>query len=365
MSTDTALPPLYAKWMEQLLGASIAAETEADCFECSMTGTGSSADRVAGLSYYRPETKCCTYHPLLPGFLVGRILRENGPHGELARAELERRIDSGVGVIPTTIEASPLFKMTYAKNPKGLFGKTAGLRCPHYLDKEGGACGIRSNRPGICATWFCKHSCGRRGIRFWNGMRDLLRSIEHELSLWCVAQIAPSTGIVDALLRYLEKRDYIPEADEIDGFLKPARRRELWGSWHGRERDFYLESARIVESLSWDDVLSHCGPRVGLLAGLVTEAHHALFMTPRIPDRLRVGEIRLLRYGSEKCFVLACEEVLEFPRRLMEALTFFDALPVAEARQAIYQEKKVRMSDALIQRLVDFELLIPVDDLSR
>lgn len=364
MSTDTALPPLYAKWMDQLLGGNIPTETAAACLNCSRIDRGS-ADQVPGLSYYHPETKCCTYQPLLAGFLVGRILRDNSPNVEFAHAELEKRVDSGVGVIPTAIEGSPLFKMAYGQNRKALFGKTRALRCPHYLYEQGGTCGIRSNRPGICATWFCKHTSGRRSIRFWNALKDLLTAIEYELSLWCVVQIAPDSKTVDALLRYLEKPDYIPEADDIDGYLKPARRRELWGSWCGRERDLYLESARIVESLSWNDVVSHCGPRVLLLAGLVTEAHRALSSTLQIPDRLRVGEIRLLRYGSEKCFVHACEEILEFPRRLMEVLCFFDGRPVAEVRHAILEEKRLRVSDAIIECLVDFELLLPVDDLSR
>jgi hypothetical protein len=70
MSTDTTLPPLYAKWMDQLLGGNIPTETTAVCFECSMIDR-SGAGPVPGLDYYHPETKCCGYHPLLAGFLVG------------------------------------------------------------------------------------------------------------------------------------------------------------------------------------------------------------------------------------------------------------------------------------------------------
>lgn len=362
MSTDTALPPLHAKWMDQLLGGDIPTERAVNCFDCDRIDRGG-ADQVPGLDYYHPETKCCTYHPLLAGFLVGRILRDNSPNAEFARAELEKRIDSGVGVIPTAIEGSPLFKMTYGKNRKALFGRTRALRCPHYLEEQGGACAIRSSRPGICSTWFCRHANGRRGIRFWNALKDLLTSIEYELSLWCVAQIAPDIKTVETLLGYLEKPDYIPEAGDIDGYMNPVRRGELWGGWRGRERDFYLESSRIVEALSWNDVVSNCGPRVLLLSGLVTDAHRALCSSPQMPGRLRVGEIRLLRYGSENCFVHACDEVLEFPRGLLEALFLFDGRPVAEARHAILKEKGLRVSDAIIERLVDFELLLPIDDL--
>lgn len=362
MVADAALPPLYATWMEHLLGGVIPAEAEADCFNCGMIAR-SFVDRVQGLSCYHPETRCCTYHPALPGFLAGRILSDESPPGKIARKELEKRIHSGVGIIPTAIEASPLFRLAYGKNPRGLFGKTRSLRCPHYLDGECGACGIWANRPGICATWFCRHSRGRRSIRFWKALKDLFASIERELSLWCVAQLAPDARTVDALLRYLEEPAYIPEADDIDGCLRPARYLELWGGWRGREREFYLESARIVESLSWDEAVRTCGPRVTLLAGLASEAYRALSDPPPVPSRLRAGEIRLLHYGAESCFILACEEVLEFPRKLMEVFSFFDGRPLDEARHEILKEKNLRINDSLIRQLVDFELLLPAEDL--
>src|SRR5215813_7928721 len=90
----SALPPLYATWMEQLLTGPIPPETGATCSDCVMLAkephppTGSA-------HFFNPRTKCCTYLPELPNFLVGRILADSDPQSAAGRATVEARLQAG------------------------------------------------------------------------------------------------------------------------------------------------------------------------------------------------------------------------------------------------------------------------------
>src|SRR5947209_14647397 len=93
-SSAMALPPLYAAWMDQLLAGSIPEETEATCSDCAMCTTGSGQASVSPF-FFDPRTKCCTYIPQLPNFLVGRILADDDPAFAAGRATVEARLRTG------------------------------------------------------------------------------------------------------------------------------------------------------------------------------------------------------------------------------------------------------------------------------
>src|SRR5262249_13685983 len=149
-----ALPPLYAKWMGEALEGPIPQETEATCDDCVMLAKGCEAPRGSGF-FFDPQTKCCTYIPELPNFLVARILEDRSPEAARGRATLEKRIAEGVAVTPLGVGRSPTFRMIYQHTAElSGFGRNRALRCPHYLEDEGGKCGIWRHRKSTCATWF-------------------------------------------------------------------------------------------------------------------------------------------------------------------------------------------------------------------
>src|SRR5215470_3687249 len=96
-----ALPPLYARWMNDLLDGPIPAETRATCDNCVMCpkpgDTISAEDR-----FFDPSIKCCSIVPALPNFLVGMILSgdDRDPISLEGWASVERRIREGVAVGP-------------------------------------------------------------------------------------------------------------------------------------------------------------------------------------------------------------------------------------------------------------------------
>ena len=291
------LPPLYARWASEFLSGAIPAETEATCGDCAMLCDGHGTEpSPAAQPFFDPSTKCCTYLPVLPNFLVGRMLADDSAEFARGRATLDARLAEGIALTPFGIGRSATYDLLYVANAKS-FGRVRSMRCPHYLEEGGGQCGIWRHRAAVCATWFCKHVRGAVGQQFWQTLHRLLSAAERELSLWCALELGVHA---DALRRLLVDGKQARADSKKDGdSLSVAARRQAFGKWSGRERRFFEECARLVEALRWSDVERICGPEVRALTTLTREAFDRL-RSQAVPRRLRVGSFTVLdpREGS-------------------------------------------------------------------
>jgi hypothetical protein len=147
---QSPLPPLYARWMGELLAAPIPRETEATCDDCAMCPRP--GERTDGAHFFRPDVKCCSYVPVLHNFLVGLILAETDPAAAAGRATLEARLDARIGATPLALACPPLQRALYRLGAPGAFGQARGLRCPHFLEEGGGRCAIWRHRIAVCPT---------------------------------------------------------------------------------------------------------------------------------------------------------------------------------------------------------------------
>jgi len=345
---ETTLPSLYAPWLREVVGGPIPAETEATCDHCAMLpSTGSAPDAV----YFHPATKCCAYQPDIPNFLAGRILNDEDPSLVAGRASLERRIESRVAITPAGAGSGGVFKLLYLNTPN-VFGRAPALRCP-YLSPEGG-CGVWRHRPGVCATWYCKHVRGATGMRFWNLADKLLREVESDLALWCRAELHAVSGEIGESSPTRNQ----PDVSELNGKVDAPRYRKLWGEWAGREAGFYRACAALVESLSWERVESICGPRVRVLAGLVRDSYENL-LSDAIPERLKLSSFRLTGLGEGTLRIASYSEYdpLLMPHKLASVLHYFDGRPTTDVRAAILSEQGLRLSPSLVRRMLDFGML--------
>src|SRR5436190_896530 len=91
------LPRLYARWVEDLLGAPVPPEPRATCAECAMLPQ---PGEPPGATSFHPDVKCCTYHPILPSFAVGAILADEDPGAARGRAAIEARIAARAAATP-------------------------------------------------------------------------------------------------------------------------------------------------------------------------------------------------------------------------------------------------------------------------
>ncbi|MCI0416132.1 hypothetical protein L0222_25440 [bacterium] len=254
-------PALYVSWMEQLLdGRPVPDEPRATCSDCSMCKLPeqiTARDRV-----FNPSTKCCSYIPILPNFLVGGILSDEDPQFAEGKALFQREGET-LMVTPAGVQPPWFYWWHYLDKA---FGEAEHLRCPYYIDRDGGLCGIWRYRNSRCSTWFCKYERGVFGLDFWTTLSDLLGSVEKKLSDWCV--------------RELDVR--IPEQEG-----RP--RQAVWGNWTGREQEFYKQCFQKVSGLNWAEVLELSGTEASALAVDVLKRFQKLVDVPPMPDHLKPG----------------------------------------------------------------------------
>jgi hypothetical protein len=352
------LPPLYARWASEFLSGPIPAETEATCSNCAMLPADGGNAHTAAAAFFNPDTKCCTYLPVLPNFLVGRMLADDSGEFARGRATLEARLTTGVAVTPFGIGRSATFDLLYVTSATSWFGRARSMRCPHYIDEVGGQCGVWRHRAAVCATWFCKHRRGAVGHRFWQALHRLLSAVERELSLWCALELGVSSH---AFRRFLNERKGAPSPGpaDLDGVSDKEAR--AFGEWSGRESDYFRECGRLVDALRWHDVERICGSEVRALMTVTREAFDEL-RSSTIPRLLRAGSFKVIGHGQRSSIVEGYDggDCIELPAEVLEVLHRFDgSMSTTQTLQRICTETGLTIERDLVRLLVDFEILIP------
>jgi hypothetical protein len=362
-----ALPPLYAAWLDDVLGGAIPAETEATCDDCAMCPRpGEALSPRAAAQFFNPLTKCCTYLPEVHNFLAGAVLSDDDPAAAKGRDTLVARLRAGVAVTPLGLGVRRPHRLVYEASDDA-FGRAVTLRCPHYLADEGGLCGVWRHRSSTCATWFCKHVRGAVGRRFWGAVQRLLAAAEVNLARACVLELDPGPEALERLFPptlYGDQRQGSARvtAREIDGEADPELQRALWGRWHGREEDFYRACAEHVAPLAWGDVVALSGPEARIAESLVRRAWRELG-SDELPAALRVGAFQTVSLDPEVTEVCTYSPYapLALPRALVGMLHHFDGRPTDEALRAISEAEGVELDRELVLQLSDFEILVPAD----
>lgn len=200
------LPRVFFDAAPELVELDFPAEPLADCGACPMAGT------------FLADLKCCTYHPALPNYLVGRAL-ERGDAGSDA---VRQRLQDLEGVGSLGVRAPRAWAEGYQRDRATSFGRDPAWRCPYW---QPGAlnCSIWRDRNGICRTWFCKHGQGVHGHRLWTAVRKLVRHLEGRTAelaaeaLPAVKHPSPATReqFYRATAAWVEQLDALPDDEDL------------------------------------------------------------------------------------------------------------------------------------------------------
>lgn len=349
------LPALHARWVAELLPGPLPAEPHATCGACAMLPPDDAPAEASSL-HFDAETRCCTYHPSLPNFLVGRVLRDPGPHPTASSEVLLARIAGRRAVSPLGVAPADNVRARYeAAVNAGAFGRSPDLRCPHLREGEAEGCAIWAHRNATCATWFCKHDRGGRGMALWSRLRELLALAEARLARWCL--VALELGD-EALARALPEADapgrrgWAPEEGDVAWAAQ-------WGRWRGREAEFYVACADRVDALGWAEVARVCGADADALARLVRGARAALDDDAPLPTALRFGGGVSARVDAGEAVVHAYShyDPLVVPGALVDVLRRFDGRPTGVVLAELEGEG-VSLDASALRQLVDFEVLV-------
>jgi Fe-S-cluster containining protein len=268
-----AFPRVYDHLLPPFFDTPAPEEPKATCSACAMCPPPAP---VPGVTYFRPDTKCCTYQPVLPNYLVGALLADPDPALEEGRRRVREHIESRVGVTARWLAPSRKRAAIFRAARDSSFGRTTLLRCP-YLGPTG-LCTIWRHRESVCSTFFCKYAAGADGQAFWRAVDAYVRLVERELAHHAVTTLAPTLRepprpFDQMSLEELEDRP--PTAEDYASF---------WGEWQGREEAFYRAAFDLVSGLRREDLERLVGAAPDELGAL--EAAHRRLLSPSLPERL-------------------------------------------------------------------------------
>lgn len=141
--------------------------------------------------------------------MVGAILENSS---SMAKETIKSLIEKGEGVTP------------FGVHPTEQWKKALKPTCP-FLHQ--GSCTTWQNRPGECASFFC------RGSR---GNAKLLFEIECAISQWSLLQLGYDNNEIERLLQSWNAQD--------------KKGSKMWAHWSGKPIEFYEEAWKIAKSLT-------------------------------------------------------------------------------------------------------------------
>lgn len=179
----TTLPDIYNGLLPESFLNLAPDESIATCSNCVMTQQHKAEYKSSrpkewdkSISKFKhqfsPFTKCCTYYPFIPNYLVGAILKENPKHPDILELIRECKY-----ILPIGICAPPGYQKKFNLKLATDFGTNTDLLCPFYKVQSGG-CSVWKNRGHECSTFFCISSYGEAGELFWSEVRDYLHHVE-------------------------------------------------------------------------------------------------------------------------------------------------------------------------------------------
>lgn len=347
------MPPLYQRWLLELLPGAPPRETQAQCSTCPMVAPerGVIAETQVG---FHANVKCCTYVPRLANFSVGQIIQSDGLNP--ARLDgLHQRLRVDVYMTPLALLQPASYRLL--RNGAGSFGRAMGLRCPHYVLGTG-QCGIWQFRNAVCSTWFCKHVRGQTGYRFWQCVRAFLELMERRASLFCARVLGISASDLAYLVEYESQDDAVLAGLELCGCAE-SRLRKAWAQWVGQETDYYVRCAEIAAAISPRKLLSEGGDEeLRLRAGAMQQAFSDL-RDDRPPKAPIAMPVQVRTHGREEVEVATYSlyDPVLMPRAIIDALGVFDGRPLEAALRSLQEDYGYVMDRELVLRLLDFGLV--------
>lgn len=350
------LPAFYRRFLPEYIAAEpVQSETKATCANCAMCKTAETPQLHDRQEFFRPDAKCCTYHPSLPNFLIGGLLQDPNPALAEGRRRVEGRIARRSGVTPLEVDTPAKYRLIY-DNAKSAFGRSKGLVCP-YLDD--GRCSIWAYREAVCSTYFCKHVAGADGKSMWMSLKMYLSIAEKRLAQYALLQVAPE------LLEAAEDPDVralrAAEIDDVPGSEEDHTK--LWGSWAGRESELYVACYNAVVALDRDTFERIVGiegsVQLGYLKRAVAKAKES-----NLPERVRVSFSVNVSHTAEDQVAITGQgyELIGLPREVWDLLPRLGPRDrLAEARERLDKEQGVVFEDDLLHHLLQQRILVPAD----
>lgn len=233
------VPSIYKNIIaKNILGIDVT-ENKATCDNCLRA-------RDKRFSYnYQPNLKCCTFHPYLPNFAVGGLLKSEFQTSGISK--LNSKIENREFSLPIGVMAPFDYQFLFLTKEEEQFGNDTNLLCPYY-DNQKNCCSIWQYRGVVCTSFFCRSDYGQNGLKFWAVLSDFLSYVEMALAEECLIQMDFSPRDLSDQLQYLNKREFEPEEVEKKS-LSVEIDKKLWNGYSNK-KEFYIKCYEIVNKIN-------------------------------------------------------------------------------------------------------------------
>jgi hypothetical protein len=353
-------PAMYKNILPDIFCSEIPKEYLATCDNCAMLSGADESD-IDGISiYYNPKTKCCTYQPDIPNYLIGGMLEDNSSKLETGRARIKDQLIGGVGVHPLGLLASMVKRHLYRHGKEQSFGRSTTLRCRFYEEKPG-YCTIWPYRMSVCTTWYCKYAVGIDGKKFWQAVCSYLGYVERLLSRYAVAQLGlDATAMLDkADEQKDDKSGQKLTWQDLDEVRLPDKAyKKLWGSWANREETFYVECHRIINGLQKKD-FERLGGFILELYGQDVQNALEKVKSVALPKYLFRNPNLKVKKRENAYFITSMGYPFEITGDVYKVIDEFDGkTATSEVKKSIARNHQTELDDELILDLYHNRILI-------
>jgi len=359
MRIADVFPGFYHEFLPDFFQTALPRETSATCTDCAMLP---SAENQHGnfIDTYSAISKCCTYFPEIPNFLVGAILAESDPVYEEAKIRIRSSIEKRIALTPHGL-VRPRKYTLLAKRTTDFFGKSRLLICPFYF-REKGYCTLWPYLTATCRTWFCKYDRGQEGLEFWHALRVYWEHVQQTL----VRYVLLESGFPLEIILQSSREPNSLTVEELDDHPPcPELYKHLWGEWAGHEEEFFQQTYDCVTNLTVDAFESLVGISHRVRLNQVIKRYEAM-MKDEPPHRLQRNPRLYVQKTEAGTFMLkgySSRDIVEVSARLYETLDHFDGRrKVEEVIEFLIEQKKLVPEPNLLLSLYQLRILIPTSE---
>jgi hypothetical protein len=216
----------------------------------------------------------------------------------------------------------------------------------------------------VCSTWFCKHTRGALGKAFWTALRDLLATLELELSVWAALELGIGAEALAGLIpsRAASRSQPSLDAADLDGAADPGQTGSaaIWGEWNDARGHFFAACDRLISKLSWTEAERIAGSECRLRKEALITRFSAL-TSAEVPARCRVARFEVLSSDESSVEIVSYSDLdpLRLPRMVLDVLHRFDNADPRTVVGELEAERGIEMQWEVVQLLLDFDILVP------
>lgn len=341
-----SFPSLYHSFFPAFFDKSIPTEVFSNCNSCSMVCSSKEKIPTLAMKPFNEKTKCCTYFPRIPNYLVGAILNDDNSTLLNGQIRIKNIIEKKISVIPRGIFGPKIYEQVYPEAKKNGFGQSEALLCPYY-EKEAGSCSIWKYRNSACSTYFCKYTASNKGKEFWLIAEQYLRYVEDCLTDYTLLELNFYDTIVHGITSEITSED-------IEG-KPPINYEKIWNGLNIKEENFYIESYNIVQKLTTEKFNQILGIKGEVL---LKKLEHSYDKMISMPEVLIKNPYKIFDTINDNNYTIILDRIdvnLELPKDIIDV---FDGKRQNNENVELLAKINIEIDNDLLLTLYNYHILV-------